>query len=292
MTAIADALNTALTNAVQVTHGTAYFDLHDYVRKQQNPEVASHMAQAIAFSVDVALTGACRTLMKNLRTAHVDHGIDSLSEMTAALAEMDFAEQVMDATGKDDLGPVETIKTLSLIREGWQNLAKELTGLTFDWQGRPRDYAVPDIEDILTREVKLAVKPVTMSRIRTQVERRAGTAPKEDIQKIVDRRIKLEEQRASDRSKAMNEQQGTLLTLYALACDRSTTIIAPAFHEMPVELRRTMLEAALRGAARAEDYATSNSSVTDTEFDAIGFAVLEVERQLKTVLSGAAYTRQ
>ena len=54
----------------------AYFDLADYIQGTTCVEVAAQMAQSVAFAVDVAINSAVRTLFKNLRTHHVDHGID------------------------------------------------------------------------------------------------------------------------------------------------------------------------------------------------------------------------
>lgn len=270
----------------------AYFDLHDYIRSITCVDVAAQMAQSVAFAVDVAINNAARQLMKNLRVHHLDHGIDSLSEMTIALEDAGFAEQAMQAAGKDDLGPVVTIQQLNLVRDAWHDLASELTGMTFNWQGVPRVYEVKPIEEMLLREVKLQVKPVVERRLRIQVERRAGDASKEDIDSVYAKRLAREEQRMKDTARALTDQQGALVTVYQIASILGGTTASNEFHELSAELRRQLIEAALKGAARAEDYATSSSPITDTEFDQISFAVIKVERELKTVLAGPAYAAQ
>lgn len=272
----------------------AYFDLADYIRSLQAVDVAAQMAQSVAFSMDVAINSAARQLLKNLRTNHVDHGIDSLSEMTSALEDSAFAEEIMRQAGKDDLGPVTTILQLNTMRDEWHLLASELTSMTHDWQGVPRTYEIKPIEEILLREVKLQVKPLTAQRLRIQVERRAGDASKDDIDAVYAKRLAREEQRAKDTARVLTEQQGAIVTLYHLASRVGDSLpqLGIDFHQLDASLRRQLIEAAMKGAARAEDYATSSSSITDAEFDQISFAVIKVERELKAILAGPSYAVQ
>ena len=287
-------MTTATTNT---TH--AYFDLADYIRSLQAVDVAAQMAQSVAFSVDVAINSAVRTLFKNLRVHHVDHGIDSLSEMTSALEDSAFAEEVMRQAGKDDLGPVATILQLNTMRDEWHLLASELTSMTHDWQGVPRTYEIKSIEEMLLREIKLQIKPLTAHRLRVQVERRAGDASKDDIDAVYAKRLAREEQRTKDTARALTEQQGAIVTLYQLAVEIGSNLpqlgentgagSSAEFYHLDATLRRQLIEAAMRGAERAEDYATSSRSITDSEFDQISFAVIKVERELKAILAGTAY---
>lgn len=270
----------------------AYFDLHEYISNITCADVAAQMASSAAFAVDVAICGAARQLMKNLRTYHVDHGIDSLSEMTACLEDLAFVEEVMAAAGKEDLGPVATIVQLNAVREQWHALASELTGMTFNWDGTPRVYRETHIEDMLTREVKLDVKPQTEHRIRVQVERRADSAGKEDIETVFQKRLAREQARAKDMAKTLTAQSGAVLTAYQVALAHGEASEVCGFHELDAQLRAQLINAALKGAARAEDYATSSRSITDDEFDQISFAVIKVERELKAVLNGPAYKVQ
>lgn len=108
----------------------AYFDLADYIQSLTSVDVAAQMAQSVAFAVDVAINNAARQLMKNLRANHVDHGIDTLAEMTLALEDSAFAEEIMRQAGNDSLGPVSTILQLNVIREQWHMIASELTAMT------------------------------------------------------------------------------------------------------------------------------------------------------------------
>lgn len=304
----------------------AYFDLADYIQGTTCVEVAAQMAQSVAFGVDIAINSAVRALFKNLRAHHLAYGVESLSDMTMALEGAEFAEEVMRQAGKDDLGPVAAIAELNMIRDEWHELASELTAMTHDWQGVPRTYEIKPIEEMLLREVKLQVKPLTAHRLRVQVERRAGDASKEDIDAVYAKRLAREEQRAKDTARVLTEQQGAIVTLYHLASELAgelevttrghvlvdigdkgdvedetklrRTLVAHgsdepfSFHHLDATLRRQLIEAAMRGAERAEDYATSSRSITDSEFDQISFAVIKVERELKAILAGPSYAVQ
>lgn len=280
------------------TQGTAYFNLADYIRSVQCPDVASQMAQSAAFAIDVRIQSAVRALFKQLQAQHAEAGFERLTDMSVALRERAFAEEQFGMVGPDALGPVKTIKQLSAVREYWQILAQELTNMTFDWQGVPRNYQIRSIEEMLTREVKFSVKPVVEARIRTLVARRAGDASEADVAKVVERRLEREKQRANDTATRLMEQQDALVTIYEMVNDLhvAALTLTPAdgytdieFHDLDVLLQQQMIEGALRGAARAEDFATSSSSITDAEFDEVSFAVLKVERELGAVLKSPKY---
>lgn len=285
------------------TNGTAFFDLTDYIRNISCVDVAAQMAQSVAFSIDIAINGAVRQLMKNLRDQHLEHGIDTLAEMTLALEDSAFAEEIMRQAGKEELGPVSTILQLNQSREEWHMLASELTSMTHDFRGIPRTYEIKPVEEMLLREVRLNIRPQTERRIRVQIERRADGASKEDIDAVIARRMQAEERKLKDISNTLTNQQGAIVTLYQLAShigselpqlgvDSIDSYSEVQFYQLDAHLRRVMLEAALKGAARAEDFATSSNNITDAEFDAVGFAVLKVERELKAILNGPAFIVQ
>lgn len=284
----------------------AYFDLKSYIKNVQCPDVAAQMAQSAAFACDVGIQTAVRALMKALRVHHDAYGIDSIDAMTVAMREAAFTEEVIRLAGKDDLGPVATIVQLSHVREVWHQLAADLTGMTFDWQGIPRTYEIRPMEEILSREVKVGVRPDTERKIRLTVQRRADDANKDDIEAVIQRRLQREQARAKGVSQALMDQRETLVTLYRTIIELAeggvfdALDILPAeygaveveFHDLDVSLQRSMIEGAMRGAARAEEYATQSSSMTDAEFDAVSFAVIRVERELKAVLLSPKFVVQ
>lgn len=277
----------------------AYFDLKHFINEIKNADVAAQMAQSVAFAIDLKMASTLRAIMKNVRNAHHDYGFDSVGAMTYALRDMNFAEEVFREHGKTEEGLIETFTMLNLVRTGWHELAQELTGMTVDWQGIPRRYEIKPFEEFLSREIKLDVRPEAERRIRLTVERRADGASKQDIDTVVEKRRQREEQKAKDTSAALMDQSATLMTIYHLLDEQAFDLIErdpyedePGFHDLPADVRMQLINAALRGAARAEEFAVGSSSVTDDQFDQINFAVLTVERQLKAILQGPGYTVQ
>lgn len=277
----------------------AYFDLKHFINEIKSADVAAQMAQSVAFAIDVKMAGTLRQIMKNIRAHHDSYGRDSVGAMTDALRDAAFAEEVFRDHGKAEEGLIETFTMLNITRGSWHEFAQELTAMTVDWQGVPRVYQWGEFEEFLGREIKLSVKPTAERRIRLTVERRADGASKEDINTVATKRLRREEEKAKHTAKALMEQSSTLITLYDLLDEKGFELLGrdaydeePTFHELPAEVRQHLITAALRGAARAEEYATSSSSLTDDEFDQVSFAVLAVERQLKAVLQGPAFAVQ
>ena len=277
----------------------AYFDLTAYIQSIKSADVAAQMAQSVAFAIDLKMASTLRAIMKAIRVHHDSYGYDSVGAMTDALRDVVFAEEVFREHGKNEEGLVETFALLNMVRQGWHDLAQELTGMTLDWQGVPRSYEIKPFEEFLTREIKLSVKPEVERRIRITVERRADGASKEDVEAVIAKRQARETQKAKDTSRALMEQTATLLTLFDLLDEQSWELIGrdpydhePEFHELPADVRIQLINAALKGTARAEDYAAGSSSITDDEFDQINFATMRVERELKAILAGPAYAVQ
>lgn len=279
------------TNNTSTSH--AYFNLLDYIEHVQCVDVAAEMAKAVAFRVDVSLAGECRNLLKSLRGVSIDFGIDTAAELIKAVQDAAFAEEAMKACGHAAEGPVQRIAELNAIRQAVIDMTSELVGMTYNWDGTPRVFNAPDMDDVLLREVTLSVKPVQKSRIEQMVRRRADGAKDEDIAKVLERHLQREEQKAKDKSEALTQQGPALLSLFNLAIARSDVIASDVeFHTLTANTRRTLIDAALKGAARAEDYASGNSNLSDGEFDHICFGVIKVERELKAVLNSPAYHRE
>ena len=286
----------ANTTETNVSTGNAYFNLNDYISSVKAVDVAAQMASSVAFAVDLTMAGTLRQIMKNIRAHHDAYGYDSVGAMTDALRDLEFAEEVFREYGKAEAGLLETFAQLLTVRDQWHDLARELTGMTFNWDGTPRTYKYISFEEFLSREVDIKVQPVVERRIRIQVQRRADGASKDDIDTAVARRMQREQDKAKDVSRVLTKQSATLLTMYDLLADKAYELagLDPyaeefGFHELDAKVRAQLINAALKGAARAEEYATSSRSITDDEFDQISFSVIKVERELKAVLTGSAY---
>lgn len=279
------------TNNTTSTH--AYFDLFEYIQRVKCVDVAAEMAKAVAFRVDVSIASECRNLLKTLRGVSTEFGIDTMAELTKAVADAAFAEEAMKACGMATEGTVQRIAELNAVRQTVVDMTTELVGMTYNWDGTPRVFDTPDVDEVLLREVTLSVKPMQKSRIEQMVRRRADGAQDEDIKRVIERHLQREEQKAKDKSEALTKQGPALLSLFSLAVMSSDVVASEVeFHTLAANTRRTLIDAALKGAVRAEDYASGNSNLSDGEFDDISFGVIKVERELKAVLNSPVYRRE
>lgn len=275
-----------------VTTSTATFCLFDHIREIINPEVAAQVAQSVAWRVDTLIQGAARQLFKSVREDQFKKGVDGLAELTMALREQAFAEHAFEEAGNVVTGPVATIKELMLQREGAHNLAAELTALCNDWQGRPKTYVVPDLDDVFFTEVNLKVRPQTKRRIAMSVERRAKAYDLDEAETKaqIAKRVAREEDKLHDVSQTLQDQSGAVYEMFRQACSVSLDAeVGRDFHTMEMANQRILIEAAITAADRAEEYAASSTNMTDSEFDDVCMCVLQTVKQLKLVLNSSRF---
>ena len=279
--------NNTNTNTASTTN--AYFDLVEYVERTTSAEVAAEMASSIAFAIDVQLTSECRGILRTLRDTFIEEG-QKTGELYDYLRQQSNSERLMAAAGHELNGAITRIAVLSTQRDIWHDLAEQLVGMTFTWQGVPRVHHIPSTDELLTREVKLTVKPLQEHRIKASVTRRAEAlgAETNDVSEVIKRRLEREAAKAAEKSAALTQQGPALLSVYITAV-RSAPEVSRDFWELPTNIRRSFIEAAKRGASRAEDFASASSNLTDVEFDTISFTAIKVERELNAVLAGPAY---
>lgn len=275
-----------------VTTSTATFDLFDFIRDVPNVDVAAQIAQGVAWRIDTLIQGAARQLFKHVREDQLKKGVDGMAELSMALREQAFAEQAFEEAGSATTGPVATIKELMLWREGAHNLAKELVALTCDWQGRPRQYDTPDLDDVFFNEVALRVKPQTKRRIAMSVERRAKAYDlnEAETKAQVAKRIAREEDKLHGISETLQDQAPAVYEMFRQACRvHLDAEVGREFHTMAMENQKVLIESAMTAADRTEDNAASSSNLTDAEFDDICMCVLQVNKQLKLVLNSSRF---
>ncbi len=268
------------------------FDLFDYIRTIHNVDVAAAICQAVAWRIDTLLQSNARMLFKGVREDQFKKGVDGLAELSMALNEQAFAEHAFEEAGSSTLGPVTAIKELILHREGAHALCANLTALTFDWQGAPRHYDIPNLDDVFFKKVELKVKGQTKRRIAMSVERRAKVyaLSQEDTQQLVDKRIQREEDRLNDISETVQDQAAAVHEMFRLAVTAPVqTEVGEQFHTMDITLQRTLIEAARMAADRYEEQATSNNRLSDSDFDSICIAVMSVSRDLQGVLNSSRF---
>lgn len=275
----------------KITTSTSTFCLFDFIRDVPNADVAAQIAQSVAWRVDTLIQGAARQLFKAVREDQFRKGVDGLAELTMALKEQAFAEQAFEEAGSATTGAVATIKELMLWREAAHNQAAELTSLCIDWQGRPKTYVVPDLDDVFFNEVQLKVKPQTKRRIAMSVERRAKAydLTAEETQQQIAKRVAREEDKLHDVSATLQDQAGAVYEMFRQACSVVLDAeVGREFHTMDVTNQRTLIEAAITAADRAEEYAAS-ARITDAEFDDVCMCVLQATKQLKLVLNSTRF---
>ncbi len=276
----------------KITTSTATFCVLDFIRDTPNPDVAAHIAQSVAWRIDALIQGAARQLFKSVREDQFKKGVDGLAELTMALREQAFAEQAFEEAGSATTGPVATIKELMVHREAAHNLAAELTALTTDYQGRPKTYVVPDLDEVFFNEVALKVRPQTKRRIAMSVERRAKAydLTADETQAQITKRVQREEDKLHDVSQTLQDQSGAVYEMFRQACAvQLQAEVGQSFHTMEIANQRILIEAAITAADRAEEYAASSSNITDAEFDGVCMCVLNVTKQLKLVLNSTRF---
>ena len=276
----------------KITTSTATFCLFDFIREIPNADVAAQVAQSTAWRVDTLIQSAARQLFKSVRQDQFDKGVDSLAELTMALKEQAFAEHAFEEAGNVVTGPVATIKELMVHREAAYNLAADLTALTLDWEGRPKSFAIPDLDDVFFNEVNLKVKSQTKRRIAMSVERRAKAydLDEAEIKAQIAKRVAREEDKLHDVSQTLQDQSGAVYEMFRQACSVVLDAeVGREFHTMDVASQRTLIESAITAADRAEEYAASSNNITDAEFDDICMCVLQTTKQLKLVLNSSRF---
>lgn len=276
---------------MSTTHN--YFDLIDYIRNIQNFEVASQMAQSLAFRVDVNIQSAARQLFKLLRDDQAEKlaaggsSNDSLADLTAALGEQAFAERCFHEIGSSAAGPVETIRDLMSMRDDIHEMAAELTSYCLDWQGNARQYEIPDLDARFYERPKLKVKETEARRAAKSVTRRAEAygLSKEDAEAMLVKKMARKNDKLREVEETLANQGHVVHVMFTLAmsCKIDCTP-ADSFYTLGIDQQRQMIDACMKAADRAEEYAERNDRMPESDYDDICACVMKVNRDLSNVL--------
>ena len=276
---------------MSTTHN--YFDLIDYIRNIQNFEVASQMAQSLAFRVDVNIQSAARQLFKLLRDDQAEKlaagggNNDSLADLTAALGEAAFAERCFHEVGSSATGPVETIRDLMSLRDDIHEMAAELTSYCLDWQGNARQYEIPDLDARFYERPKLKIKETEARRAAKSVTRRAEAygLSKEDAEAMLVKKLARKTDKLREVEETLANQGHVVHVMFTLAmsCKLDCTP-ADSFYTLAIDQQRQMLDACMKAADRAEEYAERNDRMPESDYDDICACVMKVNRDLSGVL--------
>lgn len=263
------------------------FDLLDYIQEVKSPEVAAQMAQSAAWRIDVLIIGAARQLYKGVKTKLYEDGVDTMAELTMHLNEAANAEQSFQDNGSSNIGPVTTIKELMYMREGWHNMAKELTSLTFDWQGIPRRYDVKEIAEQIFEPTEFEVAGQTKQRMKISAERRAKAfGMPEATDRLYENNLRRAIQRNTDVSENLKTQAQGVMNMFMLACAYREVEFngSTEFMSLDTNTQRVLIDAAKTAADRAEQYAMGNRNLSDADFDLISLSALKVNADLTATL--------
>lgn len=289
MTTLASILASALTNKPAAPKVHHYFDLFNYVNTIASPEVAAQVAQSTAWRIDVMIISAARSLYKDIREELFNTGVDVRAELTLAMNQKSYAEQVFYENGSTVTGPVSTIKELMYQREAWHTLAKNLTSLTFDWKGTPRTYVEKSIEDQIFEPGQMKVSRETKAKHLKGAKRMAEAYDQPEAAEILySRRLARSEQKMSDVSENLRDQAQGVANMFELAVrhpmEDPSGATTMEFTSLSLDTRRVLINAAITAAERAEEWAAEDRNMTDTGYDLICLATLKVVKELRAQL--------
>lgn len=270
-----------------------FFDLHDYITSVQSPELARDMASSTAWKIDAMITQAARSIYReNKDTVKVMHGIDSYAELENQFKEAAFAESCFNDNGSSNIGAIETIQTLHHIRELWHNTAKDLTELTFDWEGKQRTYETPDLNESI-HNPKAGVAGTTKQRLKTGASRKAEAMGMADMANVLYQK-RLDRAQADALSMVDNmKRQADVICLYLdLALKFNTdSALSCNFHTIPVELRRQLIDNAIKAAEQCEERAAKDRSLSDSDYDMICLGSIKAVQDLQAQLKASTFKR-
>ena len=266
-----------------------YFSLFDYINSIPSPEVAAQVATSVAWHVDTMVISAARQLYKGIREELFNQGIDVKAELTLSLNMQAYAETAFHENGSSVTGPVCAIKELMFQREMWQELAKTLTNMTFDWKGVPREYKERSIEDQIFEPGVMKVGANTKAKLLKGAQRIAEAYDQpESTQLLYSRRLARSEQKMADIGENLRDQAQGVANMFDLAvrhpmADPSGETTAE-FTSLSLEAQRVLLNAAITAAERAEEWAAEDRNLTDTASDLICLSSLKVIKDLRAQL--------
>lgn len=299
-----------------------YFNLFDFIKTLPQAYVAGHAARTVAWRIDSLIVSAARSILRNVRdkmSTGLVHGIDDRAEQLRELALKDTAEKWFELTGKDNAGEIETIRWLNAMRDQWQDLAKDLTSLTCDWKGQPRVYEIEELEDAFLRDPNMKINSQTRRRMKMSSSRMAEAyGMPEMADAFLKRRVEREQDRLERMTESMKETAPLAFSMCQLAieCDKfgddedlggvkfksfadlrdftgksAQERMQSGFSSLPISIQRTLIDTAVTAIQRADEYAASERSMTDMEYDHILACVLSSTKTLQQVLKSPRFVR-
>lgn len=295
---------------------TARFSLEEYIlARVVPPEVAAQMAQAVDFAALNLVRSRARAAVRAIEQA--DQGMTThmlrsqfkaadpdepitieqevLNDLEVLIKEVISGNEFMADAGHEP-GVIPQLFQAIELRERWEEIATAFTGMTVDFRGNPRVYRSKSVEEAISEAYMPDISATEQSRLKLAVTKEATRkglsiqATNELYKERLAQRQAVIEAQGRDRALeagfdaivfGLIVQAGSAATHKPLSID---------FWELPQEAKGSMIQAAIRGAKRAEMYATSDRNITESQFSTIVEEVAKVEAQLEAVLGSARST--
>lgn len=281
-----------------------YFDLHHFVSHIVETYVAAQVAQSVAWRMDILITSKARSLLRGVRDTGLRIGAaEHYNETAAMLRDLNVGEEWFKQTGLDR-GVIEEITRLTALRQPMHELACELTAMNLDWQGRPRSYTIPDLEDVFHAPPNTKVSSLVKSRIEI-TSKALADAYGVDEKVLRERRLAAQKRQAEDRAESTMETADLAFWCYQQALRAEPTELEAMKRDYPLVTQSLALEqgfpalakdtqvaliTAARGAAdRSVQFAEGERSMTDTEFARVLACALKVQKDLDQVLRAGKF---
>lgn len=272
-----------------------YFDLLEYIRSVKDFDVAAQMAQSFVFRVDINVQSAARQLFKLIRADQMEKLAgsstnDNLADLTAALGEAAFAEECFHEIGSDAEGIVRTIRTLMAMRDDIHEMAAELTSYCLDWQGHARSYEIPELDARFYEKPKMKIKATEARRAAKSVAIRAEAFGLSDEQAklMLQKKMTRKEDKLREVEETLANQGHIVHVMFNIAMKADLGDFTPPsnFCDWSLDQQRQCIDAAMKAADRAEEYAERKADVDDNDADYLKTlaCVMRVNTDLDNVL--------
>lgn len=275
-----------------------YFDLVSFIRDITDVEIAAQAAQSLAFRVDLLIQSNARAIFRAAREEEMNklapelRTVESRADLENMFRSVEFAEQTFAAYTDRVHGNVSTLKSLSAMRDDINDMARELTAMTTDWQGNPRHYEAADLDELFLARPDLRMTTAEQMRSRQTAEmlKQHGLVDQNaDIEAL----IKMDAERRKDelnRMASVMHQQGPItLMFYELAMQTDVEPVTN-FYDLDTGVQRLCIESVIGAVQRVVDRAKSDRRLSSMDFMARlgnGMAVL---KQLNEVLRAPRLT--
>jgi hypothetical protein len=277
-----------------MTVHSARFDLFTFVKAIHSPEIAAQAAQSTAWKIDALIISAARQLFRTVRDDLYAAGIDQRAELTLALNEQAFAETSFNEIGSAVTGPVATIKELHYVREAWHALAGELTPLTTDYLGKPRQYVEKSLDDQIFNPGDMKVNQDTARKLKINAKRMAEAldAP-EMADELYGRKIERKAGQLVGIKDAMKSQAQGISHMLALALAHDMEMpeadTDALFTSLTLPNQRELINNAMRAIERGMDQAADDRNMRDSDYDVLCISAMKAVKELTTVLKSTRF---